>query len=356
LINIAANRLEARAEQAQEPATYHQQPFPDSWACSPSATQNIAVLGFGRSGTTWISDIISKATGRLILFEPLHPSVTEMSREFSYSPISVDNAQTICSYLGDVIGKRHRKMWLMRNHVPVRLEEISPHFLDLIWENCNVLGFKEIRANFMLRWLQEDLGYRIVYVVRHPCAVVSSILRRHNFWEFGWPGTYELFLQRTLYHPHYQDHRIKDCRSVVEGATSAFEQYAVMWAITHAIVLPELKKLGLPLFYYEHFYTNPFESVRKLLDFIGTDKDNIHPAYIFTPSMTTLKTLHGLYGSEDLIHDGASIFWKDTLNPAQVARILDIIRCFDVGLYEASGLPRVLGSGPESPEPYQGIT
>jgi hypothetical protein len=302
-----------------------------------SARESIAVLGFGRSGTTWISDIISKTTGGLILFEPLHPSVTEMSQEFSYAPISPGNANRIKTYLTDVVSKRHRKMWLMRNHVPVRLEEISPHFLDLIWENCNVIGFKEIRANFMLRWLQQELDYRIVFIVRHPCAVVSSILKRHNFWEFGWPDTYQLFLARTIYHPHYQNHRISECRSFVERAESALEKYAIMWAITHAIALVELERMGLPVFYYEDFYTNPFQSARKLLDYIGIGKENIHPAYIFTPSMTTLKTLHGLYGSEELIQDGASIFWKDTLTAVQVERILEITRCFGVDLYDKDG-------------------
>lgn len=299
--------------------------------------EHLAVLGFGRSGTTWISDIISKTTGGLVLFEPLHPSVTEMSQEYSYAPISPGNAKGMKGYLADVVGKRHRKMWLMRNHVPVRLEDISPHFLDLIWENCNVIGFKEIRANFMLRWLHQELGYRIVFIARHPCAVVSSILKRQNFWEFGWPDTYRLFLARTLHHPHYQHHRISECRTLVERAETPLEKYTIMWAITHAIALPELERLGLPVFHYEDFYTHPFQSVRKLLDYIGIGKENIHPAYIFTPSMTTLKTLHGLYGSEQLIQDGASIFWKDTITAAQVDRVLEIARSFGVGLYEKDG-------------------
>jgi hypothetical protein len=337
LTTIAANRLENRGDQAPQIETGLQQTVSKPRVCQAAEAQKIAVLGFGRSGTTWISDIISKVTGGLILFEPFHPSVTDMSQQLSYAPISPGNAQAIHGYLSDVLGKNHRKMWLMRNHVPVRLEEISPHFLDLIWENCNVIGFKEIRANFMLRWLKQDLGCKIVYIVRHPCAVVSSILRRSNFWEFGWPGTYDIFLERTLHHPLYRNHRINDCRSVIAGATAAFEQYAVMWAITHAIVIPELKSLGLPIFYYEEFYTNPFESVRKLLDFIGVDKDNIHPAYIFTPSMTTLRTLHGLYGSEDLIRDGASIFWKDTLDTAQFDRVREIAHCFGIDLYEMGG-------------------
>jgi hypothetical protein len=231
------------------------------------------------------------------------------------------------------MAKQHRKMWLMRNHVPVRLENISQQFLELLWENCNVSGFKEIRANFMVDWLYHELQLQIVYIVRHPFAVVSSILRRHNFWEFGWPETYEMFLAKTIYHQHYKNHQIADYIDVVKNAKTDIQKFTIMWAITHAIAIPELERLGLPLFYYEDFYTDPFPAVKNLLKYLGIEDASIHPAYIFTPSMTTLKTLHGLYESEQLIKNGASLFWENTLSSEQVDSIMKIIDHFGIELY-----------------------
>lgn len=303
--------------------------------------KSIIVLGFGRSGTTWLSDIISKATGNLILFEPFHPSVTEFSRTFSYSYINDDNnTNHLKNYLCDVLNKRHRKKWLLRNHIPVRLEEINQDFLKMLWEECSIGGFKEIRANFLIRWIYENLDSKIVYIVRHPCAVVSSIKRRKNFWEFGWPETYELFLNKTLYSDTYSNHDFVSHIGVVENVKTDLEKYAVMWAITHAIVLPELKKLKLPLFYYENIYGQPFSSVKEILRYLGFDDIRIHPSYIFTPAMTSLKTLHGLYRMDkEISQKGSKLFWEEILSKEEVDMIMDIVSHFGIHLYGKSGFP-----------------
>ncbi len=301
--------------------------------------KKVVVLGFGRSGTTWVSDIISKITGRLILFEPFHPSVTDSSRTISYSSVTDQEQSGILKhYCENVLNKQHKKMWLMRNHVPWPLEKVSEGFLARLWEECQVLGFKEIRANFMIRWLKDDLNAEIVYIMRHPCAVVASIRKRSNFWEFGWPETYNLFLERTLYDTRYKTHAIHSCESLVENAQSDVEKYAIMWAITHAICMPELDDLGVPIFFYEDFYNDPFRSVRGLCDYLRYDPDHIHPSYIFTPSMTSLKTLHGLCDIEqDLTRKGASFFWEGILSGQEVDRIVEIAHAFGIVNYDKKG-------------------
>src|SRR5688572_23175877 len=118
--------------------------------------KTIIVLGFGRSGTTWISDIISKVTGGLVLFEPLHPRVTEWAQRFCYSSVErEDDSELLKAYLSAVLTKQRRNSWLLRNHVPVAIDSISEEFVDLLWCECNVVGLKEIRANFMIPWFQQ---------------------------------------------------------------------------------------------------------------------------------------------------------------------------------------------------------
>lgn len=287
-----------------------------------------------------MSDIVSKMTGNLILFEPFHPSVTAYARQFAYASIQTGNdAALLKAYLSDVLAKRHRKMWLMRNHVPVPLEKTSSMFLETLWTECHVTGFKEIRANFLIEWLHENFDAKIVFIVRHPCAVIASIKNRANFWEFGWPHTYELFLEKTLYHASYTTHPITRYKTLVTEAKTAIAQYAVMWAITHAIALPQLEKLGLPLFYYEDFYAAPFQAVKRLAKYLGSSVASIHPSYIFTPSMTTLKTFHGLHGMEETIaQQGARLFWEEQLSDDEVEEIFTVLDRFDIRLYDRNGL------------------
>lgn len=303
--------------------------------------ENIIILGFGRSGTTWLSDIISKVTGNLILFEPFHPSVTDLSKRYSYSTITEEEDVVVLEeYLKKVLNKKHRKMWLMRNHVPVRLENISQDFLELLWNECEVIGFKEIRANFMIKTLQRMLNARIIFIIRHPLAVVASIKQRTNFWEFGWQDTYNLFLQKTLYSACYKTHRISRCIDIVNNAgADIVKSTVIMWAITHAIVLPELKKLGLPLFFYEEFYRNPFSSARQLFRYLGHESIRIHPSYLFTPSMTTLKTVHGFSDMHKKVDTGdLSFFWEKNLSTKEIDTVMDIVTSFEINIYNRTGI------------------
>jgi len=299
--------------------------------------QNIALLGFGRSGTTWVSDIISKVTGTLILFEPLHPSVTELSEKFAYSEVTnTKDSKQLKEYFDAVLSKRHRKMWLLRNHVPVPLDKVSEAFLETIWDECRVTGFKAIRGNSMVDWFHNELGSKVVFVVRHPCAVVASIKRRSNFWEFGWPRTYELFLSKTV----YNGNRAARFKDIVESVDDDLGKCAVMWAVTHAIAIEKLDALGLPIFYYEDLYREPFRYVREMFEYIGDGRVDIHPSHMFTPSMTTMRTVHGLYDKEgDIADKGASAFWEKDLTERDVDMVMELVRSFGVDLYGRDGHP-----------------
>jgi hypothetical protein len=297
----------------------------------------IVVLGFGRSGTTWISDIISKGTGGLILFEPFHPCVAPFAETLAYS--HDDESGRLQAHLDDLLNKRIREKWLLRNHIPVSLDEVSDHLVNMVWEECTTLGFKEIRANFLIKWFLDNLDAKVVFVIRHPCATIASILRRTRFWlEFGWDKHYAMFLNRTVLNPHYADHGIACHQDLVASASTDIAKQAVMWAVTHAVVLPELDALGLPAFCYEDFYAEPFSSARMLLQYLGHAGMEVHPAHIFTPSMTTMKTLHGIYEYEKILaRKGSAFFWEDMLSDEDVAMVMSIVQEFGIGLYDSSG-------------------
>ena len=287
----------------------------------------IIVLGFGRSGTTWISDIISKALGGLVLFEPLHPAVCDFAREVCYSPV-VDRAERerLQAHLDGVLHKRHRDRWLLRNHLFSPLEEASDAFLNAIWDNCTVLGFKSIRGVQMMGWLRQVLDARIVYVTRHPCAVLASIRRRENFWkEFGWSEHVEMFFSRAKAHPHWEEIAAR-YEVTVSRVDSELEVQALMWSVTQLLAELQLQELGLPQFDYESFYDAPFAEAQHLLAYLGYPDLTLHPAHIFVPSMTTLHTVHGFRRTEtDYTMAGIEMFWKGVLSQSEVNAILNIV-------------------------------
>ena len=307
---------------------------------SQSHIRPIVVLGFGRSGTTWVSDILSKTLGGLILFEPLHPQVCDFAAEACYADASTPALATkLDHYLDEIMAGDQRHRWLLRNHLFSPLEQVSDTFVDSIWAECNIIGWKEIRANFMIEWLCDQFNARIVYVARHPCAVMASLRRRHNFWnEFGWRQHVRMFGERVLAHPTLgRAFPAAAIRFRTGDLSDRLQQEVVMWAATHLHVSQQLGRLGLPTFYYEDLYERPFETTRALLAYLSYDQLSIHPSHIFVPSMTTLRTVHGLTATESQYRDqGMGLFWDDVLNASEVQAIMDIVAAFGIHEFDES--------------------
>lgn len=302
----------------------------------------IVVLGFGRSGTTWISDIISKALGGLVLFEPLHPQACGFAADVCYGDMSDQaSARRVNDYLNAVLSKNYRQRWLLRNHLFTPLEEVSGEFIAEIWNECQVLGFKEIRANFMIPWLRKQLDAQIVFVVRHPCAVIASIRKRANFWkEFSWDTHWRMFVDRAVASSP-ADETVNAAQLVARRAKSDLEKQAAMWAVTYAVAQAELGAAGVSPFYYEDFYERPFAASRALFSFLGRPDIQMHPSHLFVPSMTTMRTVHGLTASEsDYVRHGEAMFWDGVLRESEVGEIMAVVAASGIEAYGASKLGR----------------
>jgi hypothetical protein len=304
----------------------------------PDISSTVAIVGFGRSGTTWLSDIVSKASGRALLFEPWHPEVLGRSTDFSYrSSYTEEETAELVEHLSSALDKRQPVPWLLRNHLPTAVHESEPKLTQQIWDQIGILGFKSIRATLAPDWVIDNIAARLVYVVRNPLAVVASIVRRTNFWEFGWPKTYEIFSENAFACAAPDIADIHDRFRARPAMSSDLEKIAVMWAVTHAVAVPRLEKAGAPIIYYEDLYRRPFESARSVLDVLGMEDRGILPTYLFTPAMTTMRTLHGRTGLQTAT--GAPVppdfFWRDTLSAEEQATVLRIVEDFGVELYSA---------------------
>lgn len=247
------------------------------------------ILGFGRSGTTWISDIISKITNSLILFEPLHPSVN-YNKNLSYIYIKNNNIK-LKNHLNLCLNKKIKKPWLLRNYIQydITKNNIDYNLIQNIYNNCNINGFKSIRLNFAINWLKKTYkNSNIIFLIRNPYAVYSSICKR-NFWEYGWPNTYNLWIKQAEkilndYYPIYTKYLYQD--------NNTYEQkICIMWSVTNKIAMLNnnilIKK-------YEDIYLNPFKEIKNIFSNFSININSIHPSYIFSPSITTNKTIHGL--------------------------------------------------------------
>ena len=273
----------------------------------------IIIAGFGRSGTTWISDIVSKALGGLILFEPDHPLVFKQSREAIYS--SEHDIESLRNHLDEILTKQIRNKWLLRNHLP---NECSNELINVIWKNSEVIGFKSIRWNHNLIALSYISNRKLIYIIRHPLTVMASLIRRRKFFlEFGWNTHWQLFKERNPF-PAIDLEQYDDSEISIK--------YTAMWTVSNIKALKDLEKLDLPLWAYEDFYHSPFKTTNKMLHFLGHEDANIHPSYLFYPSMSTLKTFHTDSTWSENKCNLPRLFWEKTLSVKSAEGLLNIIR------------------------------
>ena len=151
----------------------------------------IIILGLGRSGTTWLSDIISKYSGGMVLFEPMHPGTYPASHHILYK----DKIATVdaIDHISGVLNKDIRSPWLLRNHLNSDVDVVDPFYVKSLWDKCAVIGFKSIRLNSSFIDIVQFYDARLIYIIRHPLAVISSIVNRPNFWEdIGWKKHWKL--------------------------------------------------------------------------------------------------------------------------------------------------------------------
>jgi len=287
---------------------------------------HIIIGGFGRSGTTWLSDILSKCLGGLILFEPFHPGVFQQSEDLVYAR-GLDT-DVIKKHLDTITSKAPTNPWILRNHLNSPLEDHRSEFLDYIWSNSPILGYKSIRANHCLSALSRLYpDTKTVLIIRHPLAVLCSINRRERFWkEYGWERHKTLYLKHTLSLGTFDEQELRVLEEIANTIKHKNEMIVFMWATSLLLSLREIDEAGGHIIAYEQLYQDPYGQIKPVLDYLGVPSQQIHPSYFFTPSMTSLKTMHHLRKWNDQPFDHGEVFWLQDLGMEECEKLSALVR------------------------------
>jgi hypothetical protein len=285
----------------------------------------IIIAGFGRSGTTWLSDILSKALGGLMLFEPFHPLVCADAADVTYS-VKPTFSNTIKSHWEQLLSGPCTNRWLIRNHLRSPIDTVPEHYIQDIWNKSPIIGYKTIRTNHLLKpWIRAFPNGAVLYIIRHPLAVLASINNRQRFWEeFGWSWHYQKFLKelREINRPE-----VKGWLQCEKELQTPNEQILFMWTVSQEIALSQVKSISGSVICYEDLYMSPFEETHKILTLLGHGNRSIHPSYLFEPSLTTHRTFHnsntGLLAAPDQL---PKIFWESSIKQEEEKSLLELIR------------------------------
>ena len=272
----------------------------------PDYRKTVFVSGMGRSGTTWLAELINHRNEYRLLFEPFDPVRVALAagfldrqylRETDERRVYLAPAAAILQgYVRDPFVDQHnRKLFCSRRIV------------------------KEVRTNLLLRWLFRHFPEMpIVLIVRHPIAVAVS--RQATDEDIDLQAA---FLDQAELVGDY----LSPFVDVMRSCSTPFERQIASWCIEYGIPLSQFKAGEIHALSYERLCVEPEATLRALFEYLGRPFDRRVLASIPTPSKTTLSTakLAGDWqaGPRRMIDS-----WRDRVSPAQVERAAEIVAAF----------------------------
>jgi len=315
------------------------------------------IAGSGRSGTTWILDVLATASNYKTIFEPLHPGVGEVARKCAGKYIRPDSVQVdIKKFMDAVITGKIRTIWTNYRVISDRLKPtpdvfISPRaFIELfqrykmLWNNYRRLNrnnhvgvaVKFIRANLLLGWLCGQYNVRTLFIVRHPGAVIESKLRldaaarsaglKHGTSDWNPHFVLNQYLNDKIFCDDILDHYIKniDLKSM-----SDLEIHTLNWCLENVPVLDVANKYNICVSCYEDLVANGETEWNRITDYLGLSL-NYDELNINKPSQQASEDFRKLATTEEKLSR-----WMGRFTDIEKESIDKILELFKVNIYSA---------------------
>jgi hypothetical protein len=280
---------------------------------NPDYRAAIFLAGTEKSGTTWISDIINYRREYRYIFEPFWADRVDLCQSFGprqYIRPDDDNP----AWLGPakaILSGRIRNSWTDKYHRRFVARQ------RLI---------KDIRANLFIKWIHCHFpAVPIILLLRHPCAVVRSHLRRTHLH----PKLEPFLVQKELMEDH-----LAPFREAMEAAQTDFEKYVFRWCIETYVPLKQFKHGEIHLAFYEDFCVSPKTEIDRLFAFLDKPYGQDVYKHLRTPSPVA-RTESAIVSGGDLI-DG----WRRQISPEQTAHAVEILGLFGLDkIYSQDSMP-----------------
>jgi hypothetical protein len=288
-------------------------------------SKSIMLAGSGRSGTTWLAEIIASQAPSRLMFEPFHPGKVRGYRRFEYFQyMRPDDYNTeLAEYCRAVFSGEIRNRWIDRE-----VDHLFPRFRVI----------KDIRANLLLRWMHDRFPeVPLLFIIRHPAAVVLS--RMGERWD---PS---MDLRHLLSQPSLTADFLRDRMEVIERAETVEAKHAVVWCIHNLVPLEQFRSSRLNVVFYENLCTQPEVEIPEIFRTAGLSYQASIFSQLNAPSATT-KLVTGREGGEELIGR-----WRRRLSPSQIDNILAVVRGFGLDyLYDDRPAPLISALGMDHAE------
>jgi len=278
--------------------------------------RTIFLAGTGRSGTTWVQDVINYDGSYRIMFEPFHSKKNMLLTEWNYRQyLRVDNhQQKFLKPATVILSGKIRDPWVDKYNKRIFVSK------RLI---------KDIRANLILKWIKENFAQiPVILLLRHPCAVASSKLK------LGWDTHLDDFLRQAELMQDF----LNPFKKEILAAKDIFDKHIFMWCIENYVPLRQFREGEILVIFYEDLCVSPKKNINEIMDFLGEKAPTNLPELLEKPSPTSRV--------DSAVVSGTNLLeaWNKNISDQQVSRAFEILEFFGLQqLYGREGMPLLEG-------------
>jgi hypothetical protein len=279
---------------------------------------SVLLVGSGRSGTSWVPDVLNHDHRYRYIYEPFHSMHVPIARRWlPRQYVRPDDADPERRSLAEAIFSGR-----IRNGY-------ADAYNKSIFVKQRLI--KDTRLQLALKWIRDRFpAMPIVYLMRHPCAVVNSRMQLQRDSDLA----RQFFGQPDLMADH-----LEPFRSAMLAAKDDFERHMYIWCVENYVPFRQLAPSDVHLVFYEDVCTNPRSVLQKLRAYVGLPFDERALERVSKPSVQARK-YHG--GGTSAIVTGASLVdaWRKYVTPERAGRAQQILASFGLdAIYGADSMP-----------------
>lgn len=263
----------------------------------------VIISGTGRSGTTWIADILNYNNGYRYMFEPFSPKEVRIFKKTGELPYlrPQNKAPRIYELVKKVLSGRIRGGWISKgNHKFISRKRLV----------------KEIHINIALKWIKSNFPeIPVILLLRHPFAVAYSKTRL-SWWDA------DRIMKIYLNQEDLVEDFLKDKIEAASKLEDDFSRFIFIWCIENIVPLSQFSRGEIHLAFYENFCRDPRSEIKRMFDFLGKDMDEGVLDAVRKPSRVTRED-SAIFKGRNPVSD-----WKDKLTQGQIKSAMEILKLF----------------------------
>ena len=314
----------------------------------------LIIAGSGRSGTTWVLDVLAEANNLRPVFEPLNPFGVGETRFFCnrYVREKAYEPELKC-FMEKVFTGKLNCLWPKTRIIPAEMPSsisqmtswdynytLLSHYTKILIRYSNYARKKSfrpitkfIRANLMLDWLAANFNPRIIFLVRHPGAVVASQIAASKakigaVWDFN-GSTKQSILSQYKQDEQLRKDYLDKYYEIFSEKLSPVAGNTLLWCIENILPVYNQQKKKRYVFFYEDIVKDPEKEFGRMVKVLGLERkpDN---SIISRPSQTASQAM----GNRSLEKNQLTR-WMKSFDQQQIGEIDRILKFFKVTIYNA---------------------